>query len=79
MCTEAIAALGGTAPIGVLEFDCVVRKLQLGEQNLVHEVNGLMKAADGVPVSGYYSMGEVARVAGVRGMHHMTSVSLAFG
>ncbi|WP_436536800.1 FIST signal transduction protein [Actinoplanes sp. HUAS TT8] len=78
-CTEAIAALGGAAPIGVLEFDCVVRKLQLGENNLVHEVNGLHKPADGVPVAGYYSMGEVARVAGVRGMHHMTSVSLAFG
>lgn len=78
-CAAAIGALGGAAAIGVLEFDCAVRKLQLGEQNLVHEVNGLMKAADGVPVAGYYSMGEVARVAGTRGMHHMTSVSLAFG
>ena len=49
------------------------------ERRLVHEINGLMKAADGVPVAGYYSMGEVARVRGVRGMHHMTSVSLALG
>ena len=78
-CTEAVEALGGAEPIGVMEFDCAVRKLQLGPDRVVREVAGMTAAIGTAPLAGFYSMGEIARTHGMRGMHHMTSVSLALG
>ena len=78
-CTEAVDALGGAQPIGVMEFDCAVRKLQLGPDRVVHEVAGMTGAIGAAPLAGFYSMGEIARTHGMRGMHHMTSISIALG
>lgn len=78
-CEQAVSALGGAAPIGILEFDCGVRRMMLGAEGCHEEIARMIDAAAGAPVAGYYSMGEIARIRGARGMHHMTSVSLAFG
>lgn len=78
-CAQAVAALGGAAPIGVIDFDCAVRKLQLGPDGVSQEIAGMLGSIGEAPLVGFYSMGEVARTQGMRGMHHMTSVSLAFG
>jgi hypothetical protein len=77
-CRQAIAKLDGVPPIGVIEFNCGVRKLLLRER-AGEEVAKIVEAAAGAPVAGYYSMGEIARIRGTRGTHHMTAVSLAFG
>jgi len=78
-CRQAVAGLGGAAPIGVIEFDCAVRQLQLGPDGVVEEIARMTEAVGDAPLVGMYSMGEVARVRGMRGMHNMTSVSLALG
>ncbi|MBN1173623.1 MAG: FIST C-terminal domain-containing protein [Micromonosporaceae bacterium] len=77
-CSQAIEGLNGEDPIGVLVFNCGVRKLMLKE-GTSEEVARIAEAANGAPVAGYYSMGEIARIRGARGMHHLTSVALAFG
>lgn len=78
-CRQAVDGLGGAAPIGVIEFDCAVRQIQLGPDGVAEEIARMSAAVGDVPLVGMYSMGEVARVRGTRGMHNMTSVSLAFG
>jgi hypothetical protein len=78
-CRQAVEGLGGARPIGVLEFDCVVRKLQLGPDGVDREIAGMREVIGDSPLAGFYSMGEIARAHGTRGMHHMTSVSVAFG
>jgi hypothetical protein len=78
-CRQAVSALGDTRPIGVLEFDCAVRKIHLGDDGVRTEIAGMRDAVGGVPMVGFYSMGEIARSRGALGMHHMTSVTLAFG
>lgn len=77
-CRQALAALGGAPPVGVLEFDCAVRKLQLGDA-VRDEIDAMVDVIGAAPMAGFYSMGEIARSRGSLGMHHMTSVSLAFG
>lgn len=78
-CREALAGLAGRPAIGVMEFDCVVRKLHLGPDGVVREIDGMRGEIDQTPLAGFYSMGEIARTHGMRGMHHMTSISVAFG
>jgi hypothetical protein len=75
-CTQAIAGLGGVAPIGLLVFDCGGRKIMLGD-GIDREVEEIAKIADGTPFGGFYTYGEVARTRGSRGMHHLTLVTLA--
>lgn len=77
-CEEAISALDGAPPLGLMVFNCGVRMKML-KDGVSEEVAGMVDAADGAPVAGFYSMGEIARMRGTRGMHHLTSVSLAFG
>jgi hypothetical protein len=78
-CLQAVANLGGAAPIGLIEFDCGVRGIKLGQDGVTEEVARMVEAASPAPVAGYYSMGEISRTRGARGMHHLTAVSLAFG
>ncbi|MBT8225240.1 MAG: hypothetical protein HKP61_00040 [Dactylosporangium sp.] len=77
-CSQAVSSLNGTQPIGVIAFNCGVRKKML-EDGVSEEIARIVEPAQGAPVAGFYSMGEIARIRGARGMHHLTSVSLAFG
>ncbi|WP_432831583.1 FIST signal transduction protein [Dactylosporangium sp. CA-092794] len=74
---EAIAGLGGAAPIGALAFDCGGRKLYFGEEGTAEEVGAIRAALGGAPFAGFYTVGEVARVRGASGMHQLTLVTLA--
>ena len=76
-CADALDALGGAAPIGVLAFDCIARRGVLGENGIEHEVRRIAEHAGGAPVAGFYSYGEFARTRGVAGFHNQTLVVLA--
>ena len=75
-CAQAIDDLGGEEPVGLLVFDCGARKAVLGEA-MREEISAMVKVADGVPLAGMYTYGEIARTHGSRGMHHLTAVTLA--
>lgn len=77
-CLQAVAGLEKAQPIGVVVFNCGVRKIIL-EEDVCKEIAKIVESAQGAAVAGYYSMGEVARIRGARGMHHLTSVAVAFG
>ncbi len=78
-CEAAVARLGGAEPLGVLAFDCGVRKVMLGEQDRAEEVERISASIGHKPFAGFYTFGEIARTNGARGMHHLTMVVLAFG
>jgi hypothetical protein len=75
---EAIDGLDGVAPLGFLAFDCGVRYLILGADGVEEEVARFAECAPGIPFAGFYTMGEIARTRGARGMHHLTLVLVAF-
>ena len=77
-CDEALGMLEGQDPIGLVAFDCVARRVILGEQGIQQEVALLNGRAPGVPLAGFYTYGEIARVRGSRGIHSATLVMLAF-
>jgi hypothetical protein len=77
-CEQAVAALGGRTPLGMLTFDCVARKGVLGEAGSGAEVDRLTDYAPGAPVAGFYTYGEIARTHGVSGFHNQTLVVVAF-
>lgn len=77
-CRDAVAALGGAPPLGVLTFDCSARHLELGPGGVLREVREMARALPGVPFGGLYTLGEIARVRGSSGIHQLTLVSLAF-
>ncbi|WP_433051965.1 FIST signal transduction protein [Dactylosporangium sp. CS-033363] len=74
---EAVAALGGHEPLGVLAFDCGGRKIALGADGIGDEVAAMRAALGDVPFAGFYTLGEIARVRGAAGMHQLTLVALA--
>jgi hypothetical protein len=76
--TEAVAALNGVPPLGFMAFDCGVRYLFLEPDGVREEVARFSDRAAGVPLCGFYTMGEIARTRGARGMHHLTLVLVAF-
>ncbi|MEV0902513.1 FIST N-terminal domain-containing protein [Actinoplanes sp. NPDC049802] len=76
-CRQAIDALGGAEPVGVLAFDCGVRKAVLGPDGVEREIAAMGRVASGVPMAGFYSYGEFARTRGARGLHRLTVVTLA--
>lgn len=78
-CTEALARLDKLAPLGVLAFDCAGRRAGLVEGGVDEEVAVLREAVKGAPFAGFYTSGEIARVRGVSGLHHLTLVTLALG
>ncbi|MFI5914601.1 FIST signal transduction protein [Dactylosporangium sp. NPDC051541] len=73
---EAVGALRGAEPLGVLAFDCGGRKLTLGDDGTAAEVAAMRGALD-KPFAGFYTLGEIARVRGAAGMHQLTLVALA--
>jgi hypothetical protein len=76
-CEMALDGLGGSAPLGVVVFDCGARKLKLGPDNVRTEQSAIARAAAGAPFAGFYTFGEIARTRSSRGMHHLTVVTLA--
>lgn len=76
-CDDALAGLEGRAPIGLMAFDCIARRGVLGEQGIQQEVARIRERSAAVPVSGFYTYGEIARTRGVAGFHNQTLVLLA--
>jgi hypothetical protein len=77
-CEQAVAALGGRLPVGLLTFDCIARKGVLGDDGATAEVGRISNYAPGAPVAGFYTYGEIARTRGVSGFHNQTLVVVAF-
>ena len=76
--TEAVEALGGRTPLGVLAFDCVGRRDLLGPDGLSAEVAAVREALGNTPFAGFYAAGQIARVHGALGTHDLTLVTVAF-
>jgi hypothetical protein len=77
-CEQAVAALEGRTPLGLLAFDCIARKGVLGDAGTTAEVSRITDYAPGAPVAGFYTYGEIARTHGVSGFHNQTLVVVAF-
>jgi len=75
-CADALEALDGNPPIGLIAFDCIARKGVLGE-GVQDEVSRIGHHASGAPVAGFYTYGEIARTRGISGFHNQTLVVLA--
>ncbi|HTN24591.1 MAG TPA: FIST N-terminal domain-containing protein [Solirubrobacteraceae bacterium] len=73
-CADALAPLGGRAPIGMIAFDCIGRRGVVAE-----EIDRVAASAAGAPVAGFYTYGEIARTRGLAGFHNQTLVVLALG
>jgi hypothetical protein len=78
-CRDALSDLNGSAPLGVVAFDCIARRGVLGDSGVSKEVERIAAHASGAPVAGFYTYGEFARVQGVTGFHNQTLVILALG
>jgi hypothetical protein len=78
-CVDAIAALDGAAPRGMVVFDCAARRAVLGDAGIAAEIARVEAHANGAPVAGFYTYGEIARMRGVTGFHNQTLVVLALG
>lgn len=76
-CREALEALGGRDPIGLMMFDCIARRSVLTEDGTDAEVMRMRDHASGAPVAGFYTYGEIARTRGAGGFHNQTLVVLA--
>jgi hypothetical protein len=76
-CDDAVAALGGNAPLGMFAFDCIARRGVLGDDGIQTEVRRVVDRAAGAPVAGFYTYGEIARTSGVSGFHNQTLVVLS--
>jgi len=74
---EAVANLQGRKPAGVLVFDCICRGFILKDQ-FQREIDAVRSVADGVPVAGFLTYGEIASYSGrVESWHNATAVALA--
>jgi hypothetical protein len=76
-CTEALEALDGKTPLGVIAFDCGARRGRLGDDGLDDEVRAIRSVLGSTPYAGFYTSAEIARVRGALGIHHLTLVTLA--
>jgi hypothetical protein len=76
-CADALASLAGNSPLGLVAFDCIARKGVLGGHGVSDEVARVARHANGAPVAGFYTYGEIARTQGISGFHNQTLVVLA--
>ena len=76
-CADALAPLEGRRPLGMIAFDCIARRGVLGDDGIRTEIERVAKHADGAPVAGFYTYGEIARTRGISGFHNQTLVVLA--
>jgi hypothetical protein len=78
-CQDAVDALGGRAPVGLLTFSCAALRAVLGDEGIHREGERMLKWADGAPFAGFYTYGEIARIRGIDGFHNQTLAVLALG
>lgn len=78
-CADALAPLDGSPPLGLVAFDCIARRGVLGDAGISTEVSRIAECAEGAPVAGFYTYGEIARTHGQSGFHNQTLVVLAVG
>jgi hypothetical protein len=78
-CKTALDGLGDHSPIALMAFDCAARRGVLGDDGIIEEVSRIAGHADGSPVSGFYSYGEIGRTSGAARFHNQTLVVLALG
>lgn len=76
-CADALAPLRGRHPLGFMAFDCIARRGVLGDEGIRLEVARINTHANGAPIAGFYTYGEIARTNGVSGFHNQTLVILA--
>ena len=76
-CGDAVAALGGHDPLGLVVFDCVARRAVLVGDGIAQEMDSIRSHAKGAPIAGFYTYGEIARSVGIKGFHNQTLVVLA--
>ena len=76
-CEDSLGALDGRPPLGVLVFDCIARRGVLGDHGIKAEIDQVAAAAQGAPVAGFYTYGEIARTRGINGFHNQTLVALS--
>jgi hypothetical protein len=76
-CAEALDGLDGKTPLGVLAFDCGVRRGKLGADGMQEEMRAMRTVLGSTPFAGFYTSGEIARVRGSLGTHQLTLVTLA--
>jgi hypothetical protein len=76
-CQDALASLRGRPPLGMIAFDCIARRGVLGDEGIGQEVRRIAEHAQGAPVAGFYTYGEIARTHGISGFHNQTLVVLA--
>ena len=69
--------VGGRPPLGVLAFDCDGRRSRLGPDGTQEAVKAIGAALGNTPFAGLHTSGEIARVRGALGTHHLTLVTLA--
>ncbi len=75
---EARADMGGGAVEGALVFDCICRKLILGDR-YVDALLSVSAELGGAPLAGFETYGEIAMNSGdMSGFHNTTTVVLAF-
>ena len=78
-CKAALESLGDHQPVGLFAFDCIARRGVLGDDGIRAEIDRIAEHADGAPVGGFYTYGEIARDSAVGGFHNQTLVVLAVG
>jgi len=76
-CADALAALAGRRPVGMLTLSCAALRAVLGDEGIRREGERLARWAGDVPFAGFYTYGEIARVRGIDGFHNQTFVVLA--
>lgn len=76
-CDSARAQLDGREPLGLVAFDCIARRGVLGDPGLGAEIDRIHEQFPGIPLAGFYTYGEFARVEGTRGFHNQTLVVMA--
>ncbi|NJC86114.1 FIST signal transduction protein [Planosporangium mesophilum] len=76
-CRDAVEALGGQPPLGLVAFDCESRGRFLGPEGTGREFARMTGQAGGAPVAGMYTWGEIGRTRGINGFHNQTLVVLA--
>src|SRR4051794_24342720 len=76
-CAEAIGALHGAAPRGLLVFDAGARRAVLGPDGTREAASRIARHAAGAPVAGGGMSGEIARTRGLAGFHNLALAVLA--
>jgi hypothetical protein len=75
-CGDAMAHLEGLAPLGALAFDCAGRRAGLVGGGIDEEIEVMRTELQDAPFAGFYTTGEIARVRGASGLHHLTLVTV---